>query len=162
MPCSPVLSSSSEPPPPYPGSDVADNVLPSDGGVDENDKGHHDLLEKIPSMYRLLNLLYETGSGGQGGLGMPPPPFSVAPISSYTTVEKIVIDQKSLGSLLNRMSPGSYRSISSIDFKALDKVWEHDSTAVFAPNACSNSSRSNLLECTVVGQKLQSSCKASR
>lgn len=96
-------------PPPCLGSNTVDNVLPSDDvpmvDVDENAKGHHDLLKKIPSMYCLLNLLYETGSGGQGGL-----------------VEKVVIDQQSLGSLLNRMSPGSYRSISSIDFKMLDKL----------------------------------------
>lgn len=37
-------------------------------------------------------------------------------------VEKIIIDQKSLGLLLNRMLPGSYQSVSKIDFKALDQV----------------------------------------
>lgn len=69
-----MQSNPSETPPPYPGSDTADDISASDEGMkvdaDENDKSRHDLLEKIPSMYRLLLLLYETGTGGQGGLGM--------------------------------------------------------------------------------------------
>ncbi|CUA74249.1 hypothetical protein RSOLAG22IIIB_05479 [Rhizoctonia solani] len=69
------------------------------------DETQDDLLGEIPSMHRLLDLVYETGSAGQGGL-----------------VEKIIIDHDSLGSLLNRALPGSYRSISSIDFKSLDNI----------------------------------------
>ncbi|CAE6410025.1 unnamed protein product [Rhizoctonia solani] len=71
----------------------------------DSDETQNDVLCEIPSMHRLLDLVYETGSAGQGGL-----------------VEKIIIDQNSLGALLNRVLPGSYRSISSIDFKSLDAI----------------------------------------
>lgn len=37
--------------------------------LDDNDGDDSDLLDQIPTMFRLLNLLYETGSAGQGGLG---------------------------------------------------------------------------------------------
>ncbi|KAF8607202.1 hypothetical protein BDV93DRAFT_467878 [Ceratobasidium sp. AG-I] len=56
-------------------------------------------------MYRLLDLWRETGSGGLGGL-----------------VEKVIIDQYSLGLLLNKLMPGSYESVSRINFKALDEL----------------------------------------
>ncbi|EUC60535.1 root hair defective 3 GTP-binding protein, partial [Rhizoctonia solani AG-3 Rhs1AP] len=56
-------------------------------------------------MYCLITMVYESGSTGQGGL-----------------VEKVIIDQESLGGLLNTLVPGSFRSISSIDFKSLDAI----------------------------------------
>ncbi|CAE6353001.1 unnamed protein product, partial [Rhizoctonia solani] len=70
-----------------------------------NNKTLDDILQKIPLMYRLIDMVYETGSTGQGGL-----------------VEKFIIDQESLGCLLNKLMPGSFRSISSIDFKSLDSI----------------------------------------
>ncbi|KDN33971.1 hypothetical protein RSAG8_12942, partial [Rhizoctonia solani AG-8 WAC10335] len=96
--------------PPLPDSDDGstaslydeDEALREDTNVEKED---NDLLPQIPSMYRLLDLFYETGSAGQGGL-----------------VEKIIIDQNSLELLLNRMLPGSYQSISNIDFKSLDQL----------------------------------------
>lgn len=48
-------------------------------------------------------------------------------------VEKVVIDQRSLHQLLNIIQPGSYDSVSKINFKALDNV------ALFRPlqyNVC--------------------------
>lgn len=44
---------------------------------------------------------------------------------SCDIVEKIVIDQCSLHKLLNIVQPGSYDSVSKINFKALDKVIAH-------------------------------------
>ncbi|KEP47826.1 von willebrand factor type A domain protein [Rhizoctonia solani 123E] len=79
-----------------------DEVQKEDTNVDKED---NDLLPRISSMYRLLDLFYETGSAGQGGL-----------------VEKIIIDQKSVKLLLNTMLPESYQSISNIDFKSLDQL----------------------------------------
>ncbi|CAE6410609.1 unnamed protein product, partial [Rhizoctonia solani] len=61
-----------------------------------------DLLSAIPNLFRLLDLVDEHGSGG--------------------IVEKIVIDQQSLHRLLNIVQPGSYDSVSKIDFRALDQL----------------------------------------
>ncbi|KDN46508.1 hypothetical protein RSAG8_04161, partial [Rhizoctonia solani AG-8 WAC10335] len=61
-----------------------------------------DLLMSIPNIFRLLDLVDEHGSGG--------------------IVEKVVIDQLSLHRLLNIVQPGSYDSVSRINFKALDQL----------------------------------------
>ncbi|CUA74085.1 hypothetical protein RSOLAG22IIIB_10970 [Rhizoctonia solani] len=59
-------------------------------------------LMAIPNMFRLFELVDEYDSRG--------------------TVEKIVIDQHSLGQFLNTVQPGSYHSVSKIDLKELDKL----------------------------------------
>ncbi|KAG8738573.1 hypothetical protein FRC10_006678 [Ceratobasidium sp. 414] len=61
-----------------------------------------DLLSKLPNIFRLLDLYQEIGSGG--------------------LVEKMIIDQHSLHSLLNTMSPGSYELPWKINFKLLDQL----------------------------------------
>ncbi|KAF8690053.1 hypothetical protein RHS03_09010, partial [Rhizoctonia solani] len=61
-----------------------------------------DLLGNINSIFRLLDLVDEHGSGG--------------------IVEKVVIDQRSLHRVLNIIQPGSYDSVSKINFKALDRL----------------------------------------
>ncbi|KDN46509.1 hypothetical protein RSAG8_04162, partial [Rhizoctonia solani AG-8 WAC10335] len=61
-----------------------------------------DLLMSIPNIFRLLDLVNEPGSGG--------------------IVEKVVIDQLSLRRLLNIVQPGSYDSVSRINFRALDRL----------------------------------------
>ncbi|CAE6449489.1 unnamed protein product, partial [Rhizoctonia solani] len=61
-----------------------------------------DILDQIPNLFRLLDLVEDRSSGG--------------------IVEKIVIDQKSLSKVINNLQPGSYKSVSNIDFKALDKL----------------------------------------
>ncbi|CAE7061068.1 unnamed protein product, partial [Rhizoctonia solani] len=61
-----------------------------------------DILDQIPNLFRLLDLVEDRSSGG--------------------IVEKIVIDQKSLSKVINILQPGSYKSISNIDFKALDNL----------------------------------------
>ncbi|CAE6486977.1 unnamed protein product, partial [Rhizoctonia solani] len=60
-----------------------------------------DSLANFPTLFRLLDLYSEHGSGG--------------------LVEKVLIDQDGLRRLLNTLLPGSYESVSKIDFKALDK-----------------------------------------
>ncbi|KAG8740983.1 hypothetical protein FRC10_003489 [Ceratobasidium sp. 414] len=61
-----------------------------------------DPLTKLPHIYRLLKLVQEFEPGGE--------------------VERIVIDQDSLGHLLNKLLPGSYTSISKINLTALDEL----------------------------------------
>ncbi|CAE6489587.1 unnamed protein product [Rhizoctonia solani] len=61
-----------------------------------------DILDQIPNLFRLLDLVEDRSSGG--------------------IVEKIVIDQRSLGKVINILQPGSYKSVSNIDFKALDNL----------------------------------------
>ncbi|KAJ7763628.1 hypothetical protein DFH07DRAFT_1059276 [Mycena maculata] len=61
-----------------------------------------DLLHSIQGMYRVLDLITESGSGG--------------------LVDKIIIAQDSLKELINMLSPGAYASLIKVDFNALDKV----------------------------------------
>ncbi|EUC60520.1 cytochrome P450 family protein, putative [Rhizoctonia solani AG-3 Rhs1AP] len=61
-----------------------------------------DLSTIVPNLFRLLDLADEHGSGG--------------------IIEKVVIDQLSLHRLLNIVQPGSYDSVSRINFKALDQL----------------------------------------
>ncbi|CAE6459505.1 unnamed protein product, partial [Rhizoctonia solani] len=61
-----------------------------------------DIIHKIPNFFRLLELVEDRGSGG--------------------IVEKIVIDQSSLHELINTLQPGSYDSVSKINFKSLDNL----------------------------------------
>ncbi|KAG8795912.1 hypothetical protein FRC12_008167 [Ceratobasidium sp. 428] len=60
------------------------------------------ILRRVPNLFRLLDLVDERGSGG--------------------IVEKMVIDQTSLHHLLNTVQPGSYDSVSKINFKSLDEL----------------------------------------
>ncbi|KAG8732984.1 hypothetical protein FRC11_009539 [Ceratobasidium sp. 423] len=61
-----------------------------------------DILDRIPNLFRLLDLVEDRSSGG--------------------IVEKIVIDQQSFSKFINTIQPGSYTSISIIDFNALDDL----------------------------------------
>ncbi|KAI0250890.1 CHAT domain-containing protein [Lactifluus subvellereus] len=60
-----------------------------------------DLADKVKGMYRLLDLIGESGSNGY--------------------VDKIVIAQDSLQRFINAVSPGTYASITKVNFKALDQ-----------------------------------------
>ncbi|KAH9965565.1 hypothetical protein BGW80DRAFT_1345251 [Lactifluus volemus] len=60
-----------------------------------------DLAETV-GMYRLLDLISETGSNG--------------------CVDKVIIAQDSLKRFINAMSPGTYASITKVDFKTLDRL----------------------------------------
>ncbi|KAH9991344.1 hypothetical protein BJV77DRAFT_1068323 [Russula vinacea] len=60
-----------------------------------------DLAENIKGMYRLLDLISESGSNG--------------------CVDKVIIAQDSLKRFINAICPGSYASLTKVDFKALDQ-----------------------------------------
>ncbi|KAG1818857.1 hypothetical protein EV424DRAFT_1619340 [Suillus variegatus] len=74
------------------GSTDAEDSLP------ENDA--RDLVQSIKSMYRVLDLVSERGSGG--------------------LVDKIIIAQDSLRTFINAICPGAYVSMTNVDFSALD------------------------------------------
>ncbi|KAG8900671.1 hypothetical protein FRB99_005822, partial [Tulasnella sp. 403] len=59
-----------------------------------------DLLPQIKGLYRLLDLYSENATGG--------------------LVDKIIISQESLKNFLDTVRPGSYKSVTKIDFHALD------------------------------------------
>ncbi|KAG2340343.1 hypothetical protein BDR05DRAFT_889963 [Suillus weaverae] len=59
-----------------------------------------DLVQSIKSMYRVLDLISEQGSGG--------------------LVDKIIIAQDSLRTFTNAICPGAYVSMTNVDFSALD------------------------------------------
>ncbi|KZT12556.1 uncharacterized protein LAESUDRAFT_753628 [Laetiporus sulphureus 93-53] len=61
-----------------------------------------DLITSIRGMYRILDLITEQGSSG--------------------LVDKIIIDQQSLGRLINDLQPGAYASLMKVDFAALDNL----------------------------------------
>ncbi|KAG9124904.1 hypothetical protein FRC07_009778 [Ceratobasidium sp. 392] len=69
---------------------------------EEDQTFDRDPLKLVPNLFRLLDLVDEQGSGG--------------------IVEKMVIDQTSLHRLLNTVQPGSYDSVSKINFKSLDQL----------------------------------------
>ncbi|TDL23181.1 hypothetical protein BD410DRAFT_839090 [Rickenella mellea] len=60
-----------------------------------------DLVERIDGMFRILDLISERGSGG--------------------LVDKIIIAQDQFSHFINELYPGSYRSLTKIDFHLLDK-----------------------------------------
>ncbi|CAE6447396.1 unnamed protein product [Rhizoctonia solani] len=61
-----------------------------------------DVLDGVSDFFRLLDLVEDRSSGG--------------------IVEKIIIDQQSLSKFINLLQPGSYKSVSNINFKALDEL----------------------------------------
>ncbi|KAG9119443.1 hypothetical protein FRC07_005532, partial [Ceratobasidium sp. 392] len=73
-----------------------------DQSQEEGETFDRDPLKLVPNLFRLLDLVDEQGSGG--------------------IVEKMVIDQTSLHRLLNTVQPGSYDSVSKINFKSLDQL----------------------------------------
>ncbi|KAG9093053.1 hypothetical protein FS749_015175 [Ceratobasidium sp. UAMH 11750] len=71
----------------------------SDTGIDHQIGKATSRMDRI---FRLLDLVDERGSGG--------------------LVEKVIIDQADLHRLLNTILPGSYSSVTKINFKALDQL----------------------------------------
>ncbi|KAH8979281.1 hypothetical protein EDB92DRAFT_1980226 [Lactarius akahatsu] len=61
-----------------------------------------DLADEVKGMYRVLDLISESGSNGY--------------------VDKIVIAQEPLQRFINALSPGAYASITKVDFKTLDQL----------------------------------------
>ncbi|CAE6431445.1 unnamed protein product [Rhizoctonia solani] len=88
------VESETQPLPTHLGGDKDNNYNEVYNTMDDN-------LSNFPTLFRLLDLYQEEGSGG--------------------LVEKVLIDQRYLSRLLNTLLPGSYESVSKIDFKALDQ-----------------------------------------
>ncbi|KAI9437151.1 hypothetical protein H4582DRAFT_2058133 [Lactarius indigo] len=61
-----------------------------------------DLADEVVGMYRLMDLISESGSNGY--------------------VDKVIIAQDSLQRFINSVSPGAYASITKVDFKILDRL----------------------------------------
>ncbi|KAF8607193.1 hypothetical protein BDV93DRAFT_303052 [Ceratobasidium sp. AG-I] len=83
-------------------TEMADALPYFEEDPDSTAASDQDILTRLPGFFRLLDLIDERGSGG--------------------IVEKIVIDQLSLHQLLNTLQPGSYDSVSKINFKSLDSL----------------------------------------
>ncbi|KAH8993667.1 hypothetical protein EDB83DRAFT_2304539 [Lactarius deliciosus] len=95
--------------------DIDPHAVPHRGGVKQNSrmKGTSqirvknaqtsvDLADEVKGMYRVLDLINESGSNGY--------------------VDKVVIAQEPLRRFINAMSPGAYASITRVDFKTLDQL----------------------------------------
>jgi hypothetical protein len=78
-----------------------------------------DLVDSIHGMYRILDLVSESSSGGLGNDASHP---STPPVAKYTTVDKVLIAQESLGKFINDIRPGAYMSMTKVNFGALDAV----------------------------------------
>ncbi|KAG8713472.1 hypothetical protein FRC09_018672 [Ceratobasidium sp. 395] len=83
-------------------SEMAATQILSEEPQEVLDIREQDVFEQVPNLFRLLDLVDEQGSGG--------------------IVEKTIIDQASLHRLLDAVQPGSYGSVSNINFKALDTL----------------------------------------
>ncbi|KAG8915387.1 hypothetical protein FRC00_004955 [Tulasnella sp. 408] len=68
----------------------------------EFQKSDLDLVSRIPGFFRLLDLYSEMGGNG--------------------AVDKIIIEQESMGRAMNTLRAGSYKGVSRINFPALDAV----------------------------------------
>jgi hypothetical protein len=77
-----------------------------------------DLAEKVHGMYRLLDVVSESGSNGHGKVVSNSETLGSA---RRITVDKAVIAQESLQRFINAISPGAYASITKVDFKMLDR-----------------------------------------
>ncbi|KAG2365210.1 hypothetical protein BDR07DRAFT_1399490 [Suillus spraguei] len=85
--------------------DVYHSVRSDDGEMDVEDSSPHsdtrDLVQSINGMYRVLDLISEQGSGG--------------------LVDKVIIAQYSLRAFINSVCPGTYVSMTKVNFSALDR-----------------------------------------
>ncbi|KAG1805444.1 uncharacterized protein BJ212DRAFT_1391820 [Suillus subaureus] len=82
-------------------SDDGENFMDAGDSLPHNDAS--DLVQSIKSMYRVLDLISEQGSGG--------------------LVDKIIIAQDSLRAFTNTICPGAYVSMTNVDFSALDGLF---------------------------------------
>ncbi|KAG1848095.1 hypothetical protein DFJ58DRAFT_729994 [Suillus subalutaceus] len=82
-------------------SDDGEDFMDAEDSLPHNDA--NDLVQSIKSMYRVLDLISEQGSGG--------------------LVDKIIIAQDSLRAFTNTICPGAYVSMTNVDFSALDGLF---------------------------------------
>jgi hypothetical protein len=79
-----------------------------------------DLAKEIKGMYRLLDLISESGSNG---CGKEPSQDALVVHAGLTfiLVDKVIIAQDSLEQFINTICPGAYASVTKVDFKTLDQ-----------------------------------------
>jgi hypothetical protein len=80
-----------------------------------------DLAEKINGMFRLLDLINESGSNGCGNEPFPDSLLASSIKISVIVVDKVIIAQDSLKRFINTICPESYASLTKVNFKALDR-----------------------------------------
>ena len=80
-----------------------------------------DLAEMIKGMYRLLDLISESGSNGCGNETFSRYAIIVHELNFVFLVDKVIIAQDPLKRFINTICPGSYASVTKVDFKALDE-----------------------------------------
>ncbi|PAV19468.1 hypothetical protein PNOK_0440200 [Pyrrhoderma noxium] len=80
--------------------DINDEYLKAIGQA--NDTENPDFISKIEGMFRLLDIVSETGSGG--------------------LVDKVIIDQNAVARFINHISPGAYTDLTDINFRNMDSV----------------------------------------
>jgi hypothetical protein len=80
-----------------------------------------DLAENIKGMYRLLDLISESGSNGCGNDHFLDAILALTNLNSGVVVDKVIIAQDPLKRFINAICPGSYASVTKVDFKALDQ-----------------------------------------
>ena len=71
----------------------------------------------LENLFGLLELISEQGSGG---LGQFIPLEEMFVLKKTFPVDKVIIAQDSLGRFINKIQPGAYKSLTKVDFKALD------------------------------------------
>jgi len=80
-----------------------------------------DLADKIKGMYRLLDLISESGSNGCGNEPFLDSLLATSINPFLFVVDKVIIAQDSLKRFINTICPESYASLTKVDFKALDR-----------------------------------------
>ncbi|KAF8607194.1 hypothetical protein BDV93DRAFT_552935 [Ceratobasidium sp. AG-I] len=95
-------------------TEMADALSYFEGDPDSTAVLDQEILKRLPGFFRLVGLIDEHGLGG--------------------TVEKTIIDQRSLHQLLNTLQPGSCDSVSKINFKSLDNVRTRSPLFLHSPN----------------------------
>lgn len=77
-----------------------------------------DVADRIPGLYRILDLVNEQSSGG-GGLGEYSKTLARMRADPHV-VDKIIISQQSFGRFVNDVCPGAYQSMTNVNFRFLD------------------------------------------
>lgn len=77
-----------------------------------------DVADRIPGLYRILDLMSEQSSGGSG-LGEPVKHDSCVYANPFA-VDKIIIAQESFGRFANDVRGGAYQSMTHVNFRLLD------------------------------------------
>ncbi|EKM59289.1 uncharacterized protein PHACADRAFT_87023 [Phanerochaete carnosa HHB-10118-sp] len=88
-----------------PNPDTFDSSINTQGGTHKPPNALPalvDIVETIPGMYRILDLVSEQGSGG--------------------LVDKVIISQASFGRFVDDICPGAYQSMTRVNFEALDDL----------------------------------------